>query len=76
MPFKFFFKELSGIFGRVFVPKQFNTRHSPDFSVGNSVIKSVVSVYHTADIEVFYYYLLPETVLSFNEKCEDPGLVF
>lgn len=63
MPFNFFLKNLVVFLVGFLVPKQFNTRHSTDFSVGNSVINSVVSLYHTADIEVFYYYLLPETVL-------------
>lgn len=33
-------------------------------AISNSVINSVLAVYHTTDIEGFYYYLLPETVSS------------
>lgn len=40
------------------------------------MINSVLGVYHTTGVEAFYYCLLPETVLCFNEKGEDSGLSF
>lgn len=63
----FFFPELNGIFSRVLCTKKCNMRYSPKISaIGNCMINSVLRVYDTTDIQVLYYYLLPEAVLNFK----------